>query len=178
MNKWKHSKTMYNSIIHFICNAFTWFSKSINLFLITFYYGNLLLTHYHCVKSVHIRSFSDPNVGKYEPEKPWVWTLFIQWISFSYRMMPIKATVTETRTKEKLYRYYQSLKIKDFPLAINRLILPLIQKCNFSYYINNGSFSITIWCGNYIDLSTLLIHFLDYFFYIFQDFKWPPLSAR
>ena len=33
----------------------------------------------HCVKSVRIRSFSDPNAGKYIPEKLRIRTLFTQW---------------------------------------------------------------------------------------------------
>ena len=32
----------------------------------------------HCVKNVRIRSFSDPNAGKYRREKLQIWTIFKQ----------------------------------------------------------------------------------------------------
>ena len=38
------------------------------------------LTATHCVKSVCIRNFSGPNVGKYGPEKLRIRTLFSQWV--------------------------------------------------------------------------------------------------
>ena len=50
---------------------------------------NYLSRNSHCLKSVHIRSFSNPNVGKYGPEKLRIRTLFTQYcigrlfISFS-----------------------------------------------------------------------------------------------
>ena len=39
---------------------------------------NYLSRNSHCLKSVHIRSFSNPNVGKYGPEKLRIRTLFTQ----------------------------------------------------------------------------------------------------